>query len=905
MRFFLRSNAVTTIKRLTSHGGKTVKRTNDNFFAAVTVSTRKWAAIVTFLLSAFFVSTGFAALPGDCTEDGSVSISEVQSAINMFLGLKTVDACVDTSNDSSVSIAEVQKTINSFLGLEVPIKVSMPDLINKSRSEAEVTLATLGLTLGTITSVSSETIPEGTVISQQPVAATQVDPGTAVNLSVSSGSEVSSFDEAVLRSLPAVEPASYLTGTTVMVSEATIGDQGGTLTGAAGTPVEGVVVTVPAGAMSEPTTLTLGYDNGGVFTNVKFAEQNVVMVLNSSGRTNFLKPIKVEFSFNSPDRIPVPYYINEDGTLEIVTPLPFDRLAGRAGFITWHVSNYTFLNSDNSPAPISTGFESARDGFKESNVTNSKYVVKGRCWGMSNFVRWYWKNVGSGLYNKYLYTVPSSSGDPDVSGQRVITVRAHNSVAYYAPENNDAVMTANKFYDFIAQVKDALSRGSGPVMISLGNEAGGAHVVLAIGFSDKQIAVYDPNHPGKTKAIDYAGDFDEPYGIWTQFNIFGNGELKLNEKYQYLVSDAQAKFHGEHETKIEITSHQPDQKVHSDMISLEGQIYSGHVLIERIEATVIHADGTSSDPVIFDMLPNDNTFKLPLKLKNGANGILFSSKGYVAFKGVESITYYLDAPQGAKMFPLELVKEEPRPISNITVTATRTEEDASYRTEITTSYSSKLIYETFSAPKVLDPNYNYEYWCDRIDSNCEILHADSYDSLDFLSSKRLPVNVEYHYKQYNIDNDGKETLMEYQDGEGVLTCNSVQLGIHVEPGSTYDNRKYRLVVKAGDICFPGDPTPIVTGKYKFTLDDPDWHDLEPRPLSLYGVSPYSVQNDRDEVLPCEKPPQILPSDIEPWVLDQTSQKSWVLSGSINGCDYNGTGTIRNETATVSLTLVPN
>jgi hypothetical protein len=54
---------------------------------------------------------------GDCDNDGTVTIAEVQSAINMFLGLKTVDACVNRDNDGVVSIAEVQKTINSFLGL--------------------------------------------------------------------------------------------------------------------------------------------------------------------------------------------------------------------------------------------------------------------------------------------------------------------------------------------------------------------------------------------------------------------------------------------------------------------------------------------------------------------------------------------------------------------------------------------------------------------------------------------------------------------------------------------------------------------------------------------------------------------------------------------------------------------
>ena len=55
--------------------------------------------------------------PGDCDSSGTVTIAEVQSAINMFLGLKTAEACVDQDSNSSVSIAEVQKVINSFLGL--------------------------------------------------------------------------------------------------------------------------------------------------------------------------------------------------------------------------------------------------------------------------------------------------------------------------------------------------------------------------------------------------------------------------------------------------------------------------------------------------------------------------------------------------------------------------------------------------------------------------------------------------------------------------------------------------------------------------------------------------------------------------------------------------------------------
>lgn len=55
--------------------------------------------------------------PGDCDSDGMVTIAEVQSAINMFLGVNVVKECVNTDGDNAVSIAEVQKVINRFLGL--------------------------------------------------------------------------------------------------------------------------------------------------------------------------------------------------------------------------------------------------------------------------------------------------------------------------------------------------------------------------------------------------------------------------------------------------------------------------------------------------------------------------------------------------------------------------------------------------------------------------------------------------------------------------------------------------------------------------------------------------------------------------------------------------------------------
>ncbi len=56
-------------------------------------------------------------LPGDCDGNGTVTIGEVQRAINMFLGAEPIACGVDGNGDGTVSIGEVQRVINAFLGV--------------------------------------------------------------------------------------------------------------------------------------------------------------------------------------------------------------------------------------------------------------------------------------------------------------------------------------------------------------------------------------------------------------------------------------------------------------------------------------------------------------------------------------------------------------------------------------------------------------------------------------------------------------------------------------------------------------------------------------------------------------------------------------------------------------------
>jgi beta-lactam-binding protein with PASTA domain len=65
--------------------------------------------------------------------------------------------------------------------------VSVPNVVGDTQAAAASAITAVGLVVGTITNVSSNTVPIGDVISQSPVAGTSVTVGSAVDLVISSG----------------------------------------------------------------------------------------------------------------------------------------------------------------------------------------------------------------------------------------------------------------------------------------------------------------------------------------------------------------------------------------------------------------------------------------------------------------------------------------------------------------------------------------------------------------------------------------------------------------------------------------------------------------------------------------------------------------------------------------------
>jgi eukaryotic-like serine/threonine-protein kinase len=84
-------------------------------------------------------------------------------------------------------IAGAWVALRSDLFASAPDQEQVPNLINMSEDQARAAIADAGLTVGSVDFEDSETVKEGLVIRQDPAVDLYVDPGSTVDLTVSSG----------------------------------------------------------------------------------------------------------------------------------------------------------------------------------------------------------------------------------------------------------------------------------------------------------------------------------------------------------------------------------------------------------------------------------------------------------------------------------------------------------------------------------------------------------------------------------------------------------------------------------------------------------------------------------------------------------------------------------------------
>lgn len=462
------------------------------------------------------------------------------------------------------------------------------------------------------------------------------------------------------------QPVTFTAGTDAVITSKVIAQTGGTIeAGSSGTPIDGVKVQFPAGALPADTNVSLGY-NTGTLTPNEGTYAGVALVLNTGSVTQFEQPVSITVPFTDITKVPVPYYVDSTGKLHPMQLMAIDRTAETFTFYTFHASWFTWILADTAYAPgpediVNTGYSPEADGFQIGNWGN-EHNREGECFGMTSFSLWYFMNKKAekgNFYPKYMSVVSPNDwwhGGAFV-GQDIIATRAFTSIAqmwttFYKNVFDEQILMSDE--DRYVFLRNTMLNNGVPVLVHLSHKNGddGNHSVLAYAINDIDgtISVYDPIYPNTSKTITYnksnkTFDAYNPLGIglgtYDGITFVGTGDwlpfvdgdtLQLYEPYQNILDDADANFQGSNNATINVTSHANDQQVTERNITLSGHIDSGEVLITQLVVFV----GSNQFRV---NVGQDGAFSLVIPLESGNNYIQFVTEGVGMICGDSGCSY--------------------------------------------------------------------------------------------------------------------------------------------------------------------------------------------------------------------------------------------------------------------------
>lgn len=157
--------------------------------------------------------------------------------------------------------------VSVVVSLGTAPQVAVPNVVGQPQATAQSTLMAAGLQVGTVSSTRHPTVPAGQVISQEPVAGTQVAQGSVVNLLVSLGAPGPQDLAAVL-----IQPenARLLTGQTQAFTAIGVLGNGssrslaGQVTWASSHPASATITTGGVATAVAPGTVTLSATSDGI-----------------------------------------------------------------------------------------------------------------------------------------------------------------------------------------------------------------------------------------------------------------------------------------------------------------------------------------------------------------------------------------------------------------------------------------------------------------------------------------------------------------------------------------------------------------------------------------------------------------------------------------------------------------
>lgn len=468
-----------------------------------------------------------------------------------------------------------------------------------------------------------------------------------------------------------------------------------TLRADADSPLAGVVVHVPAGALSEPTTFSLASNDGTLSTVTgtpgKIIELNVGepqsqgasspqaarRASNESTATErvvvFERPVSITIPYER-GHLAIPYHVDDDGHLHLVQVSDIDRTAHTITFDTFHASIFTWISellgsTSESGVHYQTMFHADADGFHVVN-RGSRYNRGGECWGMTTFSLWYFEHQEAAhgkFYPRFMTQVGEDFYGNPLYGQNIIATRAFTSITQqwnvYLPivVHRESLTPQENF----VIIRNAMVNTANPVVLYLAQSAGhAAHSVLATGVDGNTIDIYDVNYPGQTNEITYdeaSGEFETYRG----FDIIiaqGDGTLYLTEPYQNILEDAKQSFQSSGNATISklTVNGKPvvvdqENKVTDATVTLSGHIESSRVLVERLTVFVNSTQFSTTVDLNGD-------FSLAISLSRGVNHLRFFTQGRDASGN------YIVAPNNFGVVDLTLTADIPETAILVTLT---------------------------------------------------------------------------------------------------------------------------------------------------------------------------------------------------------------------------------------------
>jgi hypothetical protein len=138
-----------------------------------------------------FVEVAGPGTPADCSATFSLTPGAECNLSISFGPLSAGNPLTSTAvfTDNALNATPATQTIAlSGIGIQVvPSTVAVPNVVGQMQAVATTTLTGASLTLGTVSTAFSRTVPSGSVISQDPAVGTQVTLGSTVALVVSTG----------------------------------------------------------------------------------------------------------------------------------------------------------------------------------------------------------------------------------------------------------------------------------------------------------------------------------------------------------------------------------------------------------------------------------------------------------------------------------------------------------------------------------------------------------------------------------------------------------------------------------------------------------------------------------------------------------------------------------------------